>query len=197
MSPSASSEISSVGLDAPENNQNEDFTPLETLSQSSLFCSVSSQGTSCSQVSPLDPSPHLSHSQGPSSGPSHYQAPFLVDSSPGPSHTPFNTTPQKISCRFTAKRPDKRKSEDEEILGAARARLLNPIPPPPLDENESFGKTIALLLRNASKEQRIYARKLMYEVMAEAELGNLSQASYFVASPDLRCSRRAENVQEY
>ena len=96
-----------------------------------------------------------------------------------------------------ARRPNKRKSEDEELLIAARSRLLNQRPPPPLDENESFGKTIGLLLKNASKEQRIYARKLMYEVMAEAELGNLSQASYLVVSPDVSSARRLESYQSY
>ena len=59
-----------------------------------------------------------------------------------------------------------------------------PPPPPALNENESFGQTIGLLLSKTSKEQGIYARKLMFEVLSEAELGTLSRRSYFVAIPD-------------
>lgn len=58
-------------------------------------------------------------------------------------------------------------------------------PPPVHDENDLFGNTIALCLKNTSRQQNIYARKLMFEVMAEAELGNLSGASYFIANPEL------------
>ena len=77
----------------------------------------------------------------------------------------------------TARKQRKRNmpKEDDEILTAVRARLATP--PSPVDQNDLFGKTIGMHLKNVPNEQSIYARKLLYEVVIQAELGNLSQAS--------------------
>lgn len=187
MSPLATSEISN-GLDPHENNEEEEevFRALEdTLSRSS---DASSHSTCCPNESPRLESPP----PGPSQAPFYSAVHAFSDGSP---------TKFKVGLPVETKRPNnKRKSDDERIANrnASRARLLNlnPTAPPPFDENESFGKTIGLLLRNASKEQRIYARKLMYEVMTEAELGNLSRESYFVAHPKFNGARKDDNVQD-
>ncbi|RUS72024.1 hypothetical protein EGW08_020208, partial [Elysia chlorotica] len=159
-------EVPSAGMD------DFDSIPLDSLlSQSSRLSGVSS-----SQMSPVASFSNASQTQGqfPGASHSHTQGPYPTSSYRSSPKGCFNRPPYKEP---ESKRSNKRKNEDEEIFHAHRARLLHPTTPPPLDENESFGQTIGLLLRNTSKEQGIYARKLMYEVMSEAELGNLSRAS--------------------
>ncbi|XP_005105586.1 uncharacterized protein LOC101855043 [Aplysia californica] len=114
-------------------------------------------------------------------------------SSPGSSSQVFQSIVRPTPTAPTAKRPSKRKhGEDDEVLNVSRARLLNPPTPMTLeDENDAFGKTISHLLRGVTREQRIHARKLMFEVMYEAELGNLSRFSCVVvaASDTDTCSK--------
>lgn len=73
-----------------------------------------------------------------------------------------------------AKYNRKRKSDDEELLKVARARLLNPVPKSPEDEFDIFGKGVACRLRNLPRDQRIHAQKYISDILYEGELGQLS-----------------------
>ena len=66
-------------------------------------------------------------------------------------------------------------NEDDEILTTARARLT--APPSPLDKTIYLERQSVYTLKNVPSEQSNYARKLIYEVIIQAELGNLSEAS--------------------
>ena len=52
-------------------------------------------------------------------------------------------------------------------------------------------------LKNVPNEQSIYARKLIYEVVIQAELGNLSEASRLDVSPLLTGARRDAYYSSY
>ena len=54
---------------------------------------------------------------------------------------------------------------------------------PAEDQHDHFGKSLAAKLRNISSTQRIYAEKLINDVMFAAELGHLNSASVFNANP--------------
>ena len=71
----------------------------------------------------------------------------------------------------------KRKSDDEELLKVARARLLSPVPTSPADEFDVFGKSVAFRLRNLPRDQRIHAQKYISDILYEGELGKLSAAT--------------------
>ena len=86
-------------------------------------------------------------------------------------------------------------NEDDEILTAARARLTTP--PSPLDQNDFFWKGNRYAPEKCSNEQSIYGRKLIYEVVIQAELGNLSEASRLDVSAVLTGARRDAYYSSY
>ena len=67
----------------------------------------------------------------------------------------------------------------EQLVTVIGERIQNT---PAEDQHDHFGKSLAAKLRNIPSTQRIYAEKLVNDVMFAAELGQLSSASVFNAN---------------
>ncbi|GFS09903.1 cadherin-5 [Elysia marginata] len=191
-SPEPPSESSFQLLDLKD-QKTEEPTPVELFSKSSSFAQKASpQSSPCS-----DEASHQDHFRDSHQSQSLSQD-LLTGAYPLSSRSAFSASSRDVipGKSKVAKRPRKRKHDDQDVPHhTSWLPVEHPTLSPSPDENDLFGKTIALLLKNTPKEQNIYARKLMYEVMAEAELGNLSRLSYVVAVPEPTASKQTSHTE--
>lgn len=77
----------------------------------------------------------------------------------------------------------------EQLVTVIGERIQNT---PLEDQYDHFGKSLAAKMRNITNTQRIYAEKLVNDVMFAAELGHLSSASVFNANHNIVMSTTVE-----
>ncbi|RUS88474.1 hypothetical protein EGW08_003732, partial [Elysia chlorotica] len=141
-----------------------------------------------SNIEPLNRNPEIEEELLPPDTPSHTPTVPVSESAPASSASEVLVLPQPSPARSTGlasavttpnvagkkKNTGRKRNSDEELLGIARARLLHPQMPPSEDQYDAFGKNVAHRLRNLPNMQRIYAQKIISDILFEAEVGNLT-----------------------
>lgn len=96
--------------------------------------------------------------------------------------TSSTVAPQACASETRRSRLKRKSTVDEELLLLARNRLANPTPSAPSneDDHDIFGKNVACKLRKMSATQRIYAEKIINDVLFSGQVDTLNATSTVV-----------------